>query len=161
METQIHLRRGFFYVLRNDKDPRKRWTNVPELLGARLQVGSTCARVRQLLPDVHVQDIWRELEVGKPGPPVGGHRLREAAVEAICGPLRTKTPDAVGLRRAAARVGLDLGMTRSAVAAQLDLTSKSVGRMAILAEPALVHAIRTQVGLLDALGSASVTRRTG
>lgn len=112
VENQAHLSRAFDYVLRQDdrhdlgRDPFREGTNLPDLVGARIQGAWTRAVLRRLLPREDSASLAARLPFGealrRPAPAEAIHLLGEAvAAVALAGSPASCERSAVRARRAA------------------------------------------------------------
>lgn len=150
-----HLRRAFFYVLRQDQkhgfahDPFAEASNLPDLLGLRVPGIWTAALVRRRLPRVGRTDLL---------PLIGAPDLDERALDfaslaestlgATAGTeLRSRDPLQVQARAAAVRLA-EGKLGTAALAATLGTTARTVQRLREHPfEPRVLKAIEGQLRL--------------
>lgn len=155
-----HLYHAVRYSLRQperhgvDADPFREASNLPDLLGLRLLGSYTVSNLRSRLPRLRRDELLEWLGVPTleaMDDPV--EQIWEAARRATAlGTLRGSSPLAVSARRAAVVVvGRRLGTAE--IAQRLFASERSVRWLrSTPADPALVRAIRLQLGLAAVLG---------
>lgn len=164
LRNQWHMYNAFRYDLTQDEhhdlrlDPLAEGTNLPDLLGARLLGGYTCAAVRRHLPRIGHADLLRYLGVDAVEPADGPlEQIADAAAASLGLPglsgrsARTVTARAaavavVGQRLSARQTADLLGCERSTVRR---LRQRTV-------EPRLVLAVRLQLGMRRARLAAAL-----
>ncbi len=162
VEDQRHLRSLRSYILGNGRhhgstdDPWLEGTNLPDLLGARLNGAYTAGRLRALLPRT-TRALLLDLAglddlVDLPDP----DRLVDAAAAALGLPRLEGRGNAVlRARRAVIAVGESLGLSGATLAEMLALDRRSVLRLRASApDPVLSRAIGLQCDLRRRLGPA-------
>ena len=159
VERYFRLRNAFFYVLRQcrhhrlDVDPAFEGTNLPDLLGLRLHGGYGRELLRAALPRVHRPDLLGVMGVESLTPadgPLDGVRLATERALAI-GTLTGRSQEVLLGRRAALAV-LEARVAPIEAARLLEISRVSVHRLRRRpVQPALVAAIRGQLGLMAAL----------
>ncbi len=163
---QGHLDSLVDYVLGNSArhgarvDPLLEASNLPDLLGLRLVARDTAARLREALPRLRRQRLLAHYEVDDLVAGTHPGHLADAAAATVGRTrLRGQLPDVFSAKVAAVRVGTDLELGTAQIAARLDLSARSVRRIAgQQPEPTLVRSIRLQIGLREVLG---IPPRTG
>jgi hypothetical protein len=162
-----HLYRAFDYALRQDQhhnvpiDPLRDATNLPDLLGLRLAGAYTIANVRRFLPRVDRGQLLgllgsRALELAD-GPV---EELPSAAAAAICREqLVGHSRETQAARRAVLAI-LGDRLAIHAAAELLEVHRVTVRRLRRApADPALVNAVRLQLGLRRARWSAAIGKQ--
>ena len=157
IESQHHLQRAFWYVLRQeehhglDSDVHHEASNLPDLLGLRPMGAYTADIVRSHLPRVHRAELVERLGLADPIPadlslvPLAG----AAAAALAIADLRGRTREAVLARRAALRVARDLRRPGEA-AATLGLSERTARHMARCRDEtptSVVRAVHLQLAL--------------
>ena len=162
VRSQRHLARAFDYVFRQEErhglvlDPYAEGSNLPDLLGLRVEGVWTTALVRELLPRVGRDELLRLLRLGlphlSPAPlappahlPIAG--LGDAAAAAALLPsLQGSSATIVSARRAAVHAA---GPGRTAALAR-ELRSSVAGIKRLRRQPSdplLVEAVRRQAAI--------------
>ena len=157
VESQQHLLRAFWYVLRQDErhgldgDAFHDASSLPDLLGARVLGSWTAEAVRAALPRVRREELAERLGLSEAEPAeLSLAPLEDAASAAIALPnLRGRTADVVSARRAALAVARDRARPGDAAAA-LGLSERTARHMLTRGDTvshALVRAVRMQLVL--------------
>ncbi len=164
VEHYWRLHRTFFYVLDQcrhhhlDVDPAFEGTNLPDLLGLRLLGGYAREPLRRELPRVRRPDLLRVMGVESLAPADGPlDRVRLAAELALAiGALSGRSQEMIQGRRAALAVIGDR-LAPAETARTLEISRASLCRLRRRpVNPALVTAIRGQLGLMAALERGEV-----
>lgn len=143
IEDAAHLRSTFEYVLRNDErhgvvpDPWRDNSNLPDLLGARVNALSTAAATRGALPRIDAAFLrglagWELARLREPlAPDLVREHLRDAAAAIVAeGDLASRRPLVVAARIAAVHAGLGAGLSKVELAAVLGVDAKTIRRRA-------------------------------
>ena len=155
VETHRHLSSAFHYCLGQvarhglAADPVREASNLPDLIGARSLFWETRARVREHLPRTTRQSLCRHYGLDHVGEGSDTSLLRQAAEAANGGPLRVHGTQ--GVRGAALRVALDMGLSVRAAARVLDMHPAGVPRLVGAASPEAERAVRQQLYLISKL----------
>ncbi len=161
IRDQNHLQNLFRYILHQHDhhaittDPRHEAGNLPDLLGLRTTGAYTRTAVREALPRVTRADLLKALGVNDLQPADGPlDHLPDAAAAAVALPTLTNrrpTKEAHAARTAAVHVAADRLRAKD-LAALLGVSTSTIRRLrATPPDPAIVEAIRLQLGLRQAL----------
>jgi hypothetical protein len=150
-----HLSNAFRYVLTQhdhhglQTDPYRETTNLPDLLGLRLVGRQTRSAVGRWLPRVGREQICDWLGAPRLAPADGPpDRLVEATLSAACLPSLGQSTRPVQQARRAALAVLGQRLPVDEAAALLGIQPRTLFRLKRQpADPALVQAIRLQLGL--------------
>lgn len=150
-----HLNNAFHYILRqgahhqSSGDPLSECTNLWDLLGLRITGAGCIPRVRSALPRLQRAELLAHLPSADTPAVPNPARLADAAAAAIARPdLGGHHPETIAARAAAARLGLELGLTAHATGRLLDTSPRTLRRLARQpARPTLTTAIRRQLAL--------------
>lgn len=156
VDEQRHLRRVVPYILGQARrhglaEHSVELSNLGDLVGARERGAYTRTNLRGCLPRLGRAELLAGAGLDALAPGSDPRFLREAALRAACAPdWRARTPDLGRARRAACRVGLELGLARSELVRRLEL-DRSVIYRAVKAgpDPVFERAIRLQLGLIE------------
>ena len=164
VRSQSHLRNAFIYIMKQYQrhgvlsDPCHEASNLPDLLGMRINGQYTVGHVRSLLPRIKRSDLIPYLGVEDPreSPSVSPEHLVDAAAAAVCLPLLDGRSGLEVSARAAA-VQLVRGRLPAAETARLlGIGSRSVRRLARQRVDAhLLQAVQQQVVLRTLLAGPS------
>ena len=165
IEDARHQRNVFHYLMKQaphhglDLDPLLEGTNLPDLLGLRVIGAYTAQNLRRRLPRLTRNELLAHLGLDELRPAHGPPELiLDAAAAAMARPdINGKSPDALRARRAALDVASHLRPAE--LRSLLAISRASLYRLREMpADPAVVKAIRLQLGLMqhkrDALARA-------